>query len=225
MRTFFPQGPYLIGGASYGGLVAFEMAKQLRVQGAEPALIVLFDAAVPGNEQRVEAKDQLSNFYAGLRKQSTAYLMGKAAVKVRYWGEIVSTGIRLLTCACYRLAGRSLSVNLHYVQMEEAHKQALARYVFQPYAGKITLMRALDRGPEVLGKLEESTLGWGPLAGGGLDIHDVGTGHMSMLFEPYVGTCVEQLKPLLHSSDPIISMDANPELASLKHAETVARSY
>jgi thioesterase domain-containing protein len=83
--------------------------------------------------------------------------------------------------------------------MEEAHRQALRRYIFRPYSGKITLMRAVDRGPEVLGKREESTLGWGPLAGGGLEIHDVDTGHMSMLFEPYVGTFVEQLKPLLSS--------------------------
>jgi thioesterase domain-containing protein len=199
MRAFFPQGPYLIGGASYGGLVAFEMAKQLYAQGAEPALIVLFDTAVPGNEQRVDAKDQFSDFWAGLRKQGVAYLMRKAKVKRKYWGEIVSIKVQLAACACYRLIGRSLPVNLRYVQMEEAHKRALARYVFRPYAGKITLMRAVDRGPEVLGKREESTLGWGPLAGGGLEIHDVNTGHMSMLFEPYVGTFVEQLKPLLRS--------------------------
>jgi hypothetical protein len=58
-------------------------------------------------------------------------------------------------------------------------------------------MRAVDRGPEVLSKREEITLGWGPLAEGGLTICDVHTAHMSMLFEPYVGTFVEQLKPLL----------------------------
>jgi thioesterase domain-containing protein len=81
--------------------------------------------------------------------------------------------------------------------VEEAHKQALKRYVFEPYAGKITLMRAVDRGPEVLGKREDATLGWGPLAAGGLEIHHVDTGHMSMLFEPYVRTFVEQLKPLI----------------------------
>lgn len=60
-------------------------------------------------------------------------------------------------------------------------------------------MRAVDRGPEVLGKREDPTLGWGHLAGGGLEIHNVDTGHMSMLFDPYVETFVGQLKPLLPS--------------------------
>jgi thioesterase domain-containing protein len=199
MRAFFPQGPYLIGGASYGGLVAFEMAKQLFAQGAEPGLLVLFDTAVPGNEARVEAIARVSGFWDGLRNQGAAYLMKKAAVKRRYWGDILLRRARLIACSCYRLVGRRLPISLHYFQMEEAHRQALRRYIFRPYSGKITLMRAVDRGPEVLGKREESTLGWGPLAGGGLEIHDVDTGHMSMLFEPYVGTFVEQLKPLLSS--------------------------
>ena len=53
MRSFFPQGPYLIGGGSFGGIVAFEMAQQLYAQGAEPALLVLFDTSAPGSVQRV----------------------------------------------------------------------------------------------------------------------------------------------------------------------------
>ena len=225
MRAFFPKDPYLIGGASYGGIVAFEMAKQLYAQGAEPALLVLFDSAIPGSEQRVNVKDQFSNFWAGLRKQGAAYLMKRTAVKRKYWGENISRWARLVSCASYRLVGRSLPVSLHYFQIEEAHKEALTRYVFQPYAGKITLMRAVNRGPEILGKREESTLGWGPLGGGGLEIHDLDTGHMSMLFEPYVGTFVEQLKPLLRSSGPLILMDANPDSAALMNAETIAMSH
>ena len=69
MQSFFPQGPYLIGGASFGGLVAFEMARQLYAQGAEPRLLVLFDTAIPGNEQRVDAKERAAGFLAGLRRQ------------------------------------------------------------------------------------------------------------------------------------------------------------
>ena len=38
-----PQGPYLLGGASFGGRVAFEMAQQLQAQGQRAALLALFD--------------------------------------------------------------------------------------------------------------------------------------------------------------------------------------
>src|SRR4030095_6864448 len=41
MRTVQPNGPYYLGGSSFGGLVAFEMARQLDAQGAEVALVAL----------------------------------------------------------------------------------------------------------------------------------------------------------------------------------------
>ena len=195
--SFFPQGPYLIGGASFGGLVAFEMAKQLHALGVEPSLLVLFDTAVPGNERQVDARNQIARFWDGLRSQGAAYLGKKVLVKRKYWGDNLLRRMQLLACACYRLAGRRLPLSLHYFHVGEAHKQAQERYALRPYAGKITLMRAVVRGPESLSKLEDSTLGWGKLAGGGLEIHDVDTGHMFMLFEPYVGKFVEQLNPLL----------------------------
>ena len=33
LRAFSPEGPYILGGLSFGGLVAFEMAQQLYAQG------------------------------------------------------------------------------------------------------------------------------------------------------------------------------------------------
>lgn len=43
IRTLQPEGPYLLGGASFGGLVAFEMAQQLQAQGQQVALLALMD--------------------------------------------------------------------------------------------------------------------------------------------------------------------------------------
>ena len=197
MRAFYPQGPYLLGGASYGGLVAFEMSQQLHAQGLGPGLLIMFDTAIPGHEQRVDPKDRALTFWQNLRKEGLPYLTRKAAVKRKYWGEILLRRVQVAAGACYRLAGKPLPLDLHYVEVEEAHWRALRRYTFRPYAGKITLMRASDRGPEVLGKCEDPTLGWGPLAGGGLEIHDVPTGHMNMLFAPNVETFAQMLKAVL----------------------------
>jgi amino acid adenylation domain-containing protein len=41
VRSVQPEGPYLLGGYCHGGLVAFEMAQQLRAQGHEVGLLVL----------------------------------------------------------------------------------------------------------------------------------------------------------------------------------------
>ncbi len=47
MRTVQPQGPYRIGGHSFGGWVAYEMAQQLRKQGEEVALLAILDTPAP----------------------------------------------------------------------------------------------------------------------------------------------------------------------------------
>ena len=43
LRTVQPQGPYCLGGWSFGGAVAYEMAQQIHAQGHEVALLVLID--------------------------------------------------------------------------------------------------------------------------------------------------------------------------------------
>ena len=48
IRREWPEGPYILGGHCYGGVVAFEAALQLMSQGEEVKCLVLFDAATPG---------------------------------------------------------------------------------------------------------------------------------------------------------------------------------
>ena len=47
IQTQEPQGPYLLGGHSFGGIVAFEMATQLHKQGHEVALLAIIDVVAP----------------------------------------------------------------------------------------------------------------------------------------------------------------------------------
>ena len=45
IRSVQPQGPYLLGGMCAGGVIAFEMARQLQAQGEKVAMVALLDAA------------------------------------------------------------------------------------------------------------------------------------------------------------------------------------
>ncbi|NJK48665.1 amino acid adenylation domain-containing protein [Candidatus Gracilibacteria bacterium] len=47
IQTVQPQGPYFLGGHSFGAKVAFEMAQQLRSSGHEVALLAILDAPAP----------------------------------------------------------------------------------------------------------------------------------------------------------------------------------
>jgi acyl transferase domain-containing protein/thioesterase domain-containing protein/acyl carrier protein len=200
LQTFFPEGPYLLGGASLGGLIAFEMSQQLYAHGKKPGSLILFDAAVPGSHHRVPIKDQISCHWQNFRRHGAIYLLQRTASKSEYiWSRLLRSA-QAVGCSCYRLVGRSLPASLRYFQVEEAHRRALGRYSVQPYPGKITLMRAADV-PETVGTRRNSTLGWDTFAGGGLEIHDVPGGHISMFAEPNVGPLAKTLKAILLSND------------------------
>jgi thioesterase domain-containing protein len=50
IREVQPDGPYVIGGASFGGVAAFEMARQLVAAGAEVSRLFLVDPIMPGTD-------------------------------------------------------------------------------------------------------------------------------------------------------------------------------
>ena len=180
------------------------MCQQLNAQGNKPGLLVLFDAAVPGCDHHIAAREQISRHWQNFRKQGAVYLLQHAVAKGEYWWFRVHRSAQAAVSSCYKLMGRSLPASLRYLGVEEAHKRALERYTVGFYPGKITLMRAADVG-ETVGTLRNPTLGWETLAGGGLDIHDVPGGHTSIFEEPNVRTLAETLKPIL------LSFDSKPE--------------
>ncbi len=65
VREARPQGPYVLGGWSYGGIVAFEMARQLEAQGETVEALLLLDSATPaavGEVLSTVADDDLPAF-------------------------------------------------------------------------------------------------------------------------------------------------------------------
>jgi hypothetical protein len=72
----------------------------------------------------------------------------------------------------------------------EGHYQALRDYVPKVYAGPVVLLRARTR---PLFRLHGHDLGWGRLAGGGLEVVTVPGNHETILKEPNVRVLAEAL--------------------------------
>src|SRR5213078_1541204 len=53
LRTVQPEGPYLLGGFCNGGLMAYEIARQLHEQGETVDLLVMIDPATPAPHKAV----------------------------------------------------------------------------------------------------------------------------------------------------------------------------
>jgi len=204
LKHFFPEGPYFLGGASLGGLIAFEMSQQLIASGEKPGFLVLFDAIVPGSHQHISTRDQVLRHWQSFRKYGVAYLCERGLSKGEYhWSRLVRNA-RRLRCSCYRFAGKTVPPDLRLFEAEEAHRRALERYTVHFYPGKITLVRAANV-RDTVATHRDSTLGWDAIAGGGLEIYDVPGGHSSIFEEPNVRTLAETLKAILPSKVPLKS--------------------
>ena len=196
LRRFLPNGPYLLGGASLGGIIALEMSQQLLALGAKTDLLIMFDASVPGSERHVAALEQTSTFWRKFRRQGVPYLKNKIEIKADYLKLQLRQQREAIACSIYRLAGQSLPTALRYAQAIAAHRRTLEKYTAKPYLGKITLIRTTDF-RETLSAIPDPNMGWDKFAGGGLEIHDVPGGHISMFAEPNVLVLAETLTAIL----------------------------
>jgi aspartate racemase len=169
MRSVQPHGPYFLGGFSFGGLVGYEIAQQLRAAGEEVALLVLFDT-YPGDVK--------------VGKASVLKMLLKASRK--HWLHDVprAVGKKL------RRTWRGLHVPKSLWDVHNANRAAASKYVLQPYSGKVTLVRATEKPLE--GSFDPHAL-WKDLAGS-LVVHEIASDHYDILLEPQVQKLSDRLK-------------------------------
>lgn len=59
--SFQPEGPYILGGLSFGGLVSYEMANQLCSLGHKVSLLIMFDTMFP-NQNMIDESSYLAPY-------------------------------------------------------------------------------------------------------------------------------------------------------------------
>ena len=217
LREFQPHGPYYIGGFSMGGEVAVEMAHQLLAVGETVGLLVLFDTFNP--DRPIRNPKQISPESNGIAATVTVTQPGKlTTLRRKAMGHvkrlsamgpreqldyIVSDarmrGNRVYLQATFKIAqntGRSLPYSILEQYLWECNLKAVYNYPPKVYPGRITLFRAVE-------SLEEHPLdhpmSWGPLAGGGLDVHIIEGTHR-LIDEPYVAEVVAKLEECLEKA-------------------------
>ena len=135
IRALRPRGPYLLAGYSGGGVVAFEMAQQLKALGEEVPLLVFFDTYHPQMPIRAVT---LSRKLMLLRKEGFAYVKERALDRVAR-ARAVRERIQIKLCV---LGGRPVPHALRDRHLTESFGRASRRYRPQPWQGKAILFRA-----------------------------------------------------------------------------------
>ena len=211
MRALQPVGPYYLAGSSSGGLIAFEMARQLHAQGQKVGLVALFDTYAPGFH-RLSFKAgtwryQAYRFMQRVHLHAGNLLLLESRGKVKYAREKAAmAGDRLKWTIWKAIRNRVKSVVHKWswfkgdLRSAEDQKQidaaisALRDYVPDVYAGQVTLFRA-SKPPA--GYNNERDLGWEKFARGGVAVHEIPGYHGSIVMEPRVRILAEELRRCL----------------------------
>jgi aspartate racemase len=195
LRQVQPHGPYNLLGVCMGGVVAYEMAQQLRAAGQEVAPLVLIDAWLPGapSEQRLGLGPRVRAVadLVGSRLQLYARMLMRLRGRQRlgYLRERLRTFTQILAQRDMFRGDRS---DLYLRMVTQANLLALRQYEPRVYPGRALLIRAEDRRVTTE---DDRRLLWRQLISGGLEIHSLPAADSGlMLIEPSVRMLAEQLK-------------------------------
>ncbi|WP_103334280.1 type I polyketide synthase [Pseudotabrizicola formosa] len=204
MRQVQPTGPYLLGGFSGGGLIAWEIARQLEASGDQVPLLVLLDTPLP-LRPALSKLDRLIIRLAELRAEGPAFL-GRWWREKQAWKQA-------------QRAGSSDEAALHNGAIEAAFRAALPLYHMAPRQGAVALFRPpLDRRWQVTGgrwvsAAREFVLPDNDLAqfAPALQVIEVPGDHDSMVLEPNVRVLSARLRALIEAAEttaPVLAQAA-----------------
>ncbi|MBC8953691.1 non-ribosomal peptide synthetase [Xenorhabdus sp. PB62.4] len=198
IRQIQPYGPYSIGGWSYGGFVAFEMARQLKEHGEEVAdLFVLDTVALNTSSQGKVNEDALLRWFfwellwvnegATLPEQIVPEQMTSLQERFEYITEhAIATGAIP--------QGSSRAVVQRLFDVYKANWKAAADYAAYTADINMTLLHATRPLPEVLRSMHDAIRseyrdpknGWEGKTAGYINVIDVPGDHLEIMEEPYV---------------------------------------
>ena len=189
LRGVQPRGPYRIGGASMGGMVAWEMAQRLQGDGEAVELLALMDTPCGEQMPARPAADWefVGAVLAGRIQLTPAELMPLPLdAQLEYAldkGRRAGAGDDLTVESARRL-----------VAVLKANVGALFGYAPRPYPGRLLYFRARERRAVDPPRPE---LPWIELAAAGTEVVLVPGDHETMHAPPQVSAMVERLAALL----------------------------
>jgi amino acid adenylation domain-containing protein len=182
-----PTGPYNLAGYSFGGIVAFEMAKQLKATGREVNMLAIFDTNA---DHSVHFDDWMLRMGRKFKRQFPKFRFILRSFK-KYPAETLTYQFNFLKSRTFRMLENARMIKKipveehldHADQINHKHYIAFEKYKLKPYNGSIDLFRVKNR----LYFLDDPIyLGWKPYALQGLNIHEISGDHKSFLLSPNV---------------------------------------
>jgi len=224
MRAVWAKGPYYLGGFCIGGMVTFEMARQLQKLGEEVALLVLLDPD-PINQRSDpllsvdKSVPSLSSHITSIRKKMNRHLRELAPLGpqeklsyalVRVKNRIVELRGKLSSLArkvLFKTFDYPLPLDLRTHYIATIYQRAARVYVPNLYRGPMILFKTQ-------GRYRDGELGWGKHVAEWLVIHELETDHDNVFKEPYVQIFAEKLKARISETEKCVPKRLNSTVDS-----------
>jgi thioesterase domain-containing protein len=182
IREFQPVGPYRIIGECVGGIVAFEMARQLVAQGQRVSSLILMDTELPNTARRFRA------WKRDIAKRTRESWQGDFLDRIVHfrrimpemnWGERLGYFVDKTWSRLKRLpiSDPSHEQRMNVKRARAVYPRSLLRYRPKPYSGRLTVVVnreefGPDRAPDC-----------SRFAQGGIDTHMVPGNHHTYIRE------------------------------------------
>jgi amino acid adenylation domain-containing protein len=194
IRRVQPRGPYLLGGYSLGGMVAFEMAQRLIAEGNEQVLVVLFDTFCT---PQANGSNGTGNGAESLRQSLLAAWQKLAqASTAEKWQAVKRVAVTVKDGVHRHVSDLTLPRSLKTVR--KALGMAVNSYIPRAYPGRLILFRSRYK---PLTQLRDPHAAWSRYAGQGLEICEVEGNHENILLEPQVRSVAHELKNYLKAAE------------------------
>jgi len=188
-RTVHPGGPFLLVGASLGGTVAYEMARQLTAAGDSVALCALLDSPGPGALPEIELDPaDLLVFHLETRRWLAA-----DALRGRPLDEQLQITLDTAHAAGVALPFTSLAHGRRHVAVWENNIRALRAYTAPVWGGAIDFFSPA----EALPGSPTSHLDHAWRDRGALHVEVAGGDHLSMIAPPHASALGARIRTLI----------------------------
>jgi thioesterase domain-containing protein/acyl carrier protein len=198
IRAVQPKGPYFLSGYCFGGMAAYEMARLLKTQGEDVALLVMFNTPAPGSLKgwplrQVYLAKRIAHELRTLRllrlREKLAVFGSKAvgfmrlvsgSFKAALWHALARASV----VSAAKGAQRLLSV-------ADINVSAAKAYHPGAYPGRIILFLTEEATSLYASDPRD---GWMALAGDGIEVHAVAGDNNSLFDARFVEALAEKLK-------------------------------
>ncbi|MDB4948389.1 MAG: tycC3 [Gemmatimonadetes bacterium] len=207
IRAAFPSGPYLVGGWSAGGPIAFALAARLREMGHDAPLAIVLDAIAPGHGDGPPPFDDVALYLrfaydlvgvdeaaaAGLEAQLRARPAEEREAAMGAW---LGRGEASVPAGVAAQIGRT-------VRVWAAIDRILDQSRLPRFDGGVLLIESELGSPGHERPADGLAAGWAPHVGGRLEMRTVPGSHATFVLEPWVQEIAREIS---RAVDAVLSL-------------------